>query len=343
MAAVRRSKIVTDSDDNLAMELKNIIPNSSLPHNNDGPPSHQPPMYMQMIMSLQTAPPHSPSLPQSQSHTHTPVHLSSVKVPPKAYTPAEIKASPESSTPGRSSLQAQSSQPLGVFPAQGVHRGPSVQRVGSSRRTLSMDSVSVYSSASAPMDAHERMFQPMAVPSSAPAWATDMQSQQNSAGARKTSTTIREALAPETYVKPQPQWKLQSHRVPQPQWKPVTSRIRQRANSDSSSSVPPVPIPTPAVTRPHPALWINTTNQLSQTYTISEQSESESESVTSGPSAPPGLDSPLVAPLNFKRIEQLRREPGNRSAPPIRVVPPTPSSAAPPEVPLRSPSRPIVM
>lgn len=327
------------------MESKYTIPNSPQPRSNDGRPSHQPPTYMQMMMSLQTAPPRSPSSPQTQSYTPPPVRRSSVRKPPNAYTPAEMEeASPESPTLGRPSMQARSSQL--TIPAQEPRRGPLVRQVGSLRRTNSMDSVSVYSSASAPMDVHERIFQPMEMPSSAPAWATDMQSQQNSADVqltRKTSTTIREALAPETYVKPQPQWKPQPQRAPQPQWKPVTSRVRQRASSDSWSFPPPVPtLPTPSVTRPHPVLRINPTNPPTNAYAISEQSESESGSVTSGPSAPPGLSSPPVAPLNFRRIEQLRRESGDGSTPSVQVVPPTPSSAIPPEVPIRSPLRPIV-
>ena len=341
MGAVRRSKIAANSDDTLAMEL-NITP---LPHNNDERPSYQPPTSMQMTTLLQPAPTHSPSLPQS--HTPLPVPRSSVRRPPKAYAPVEMEETcPESPTSGRPSLQARSYQPPSMFPAQEVRGGASVRLLGSLRRTNSMHSASGYSSAFAPTDVYECIFQPMTMLSSAPAWTTDMQSQQNSVGVpltRKTSTAIREALAPETYVKPRPQWKPQPHRVPQPQWKPVMSHIRQRANSDSWSSGPSVPTPpTPSVIRPPPTLRINTTHLLTHSYSISAQSDSESGSVTSGPTAPPGLDSPLVAPLNFKRIEGLRKE-SDDGTPPVQVVPPTLSSAVPPEVPPRSPLRPIVM
>lgn len=215
-----------------------------------------------------------------------------------------------------------------------------------------MDSVSVYSFASAPGDVHERMFQPMAlepIPSSAPAWATThaeavVYRQHLPTQLAGRTSIIRDELAPETYTKPQPQWKPQLDRKPQPQWKPQPARSRHRSLSESSSIIPPIPpLPkSPKIARPPPAaLQIRPYPSVSVLpYSLSEHTESSISG--SSPAEPPGLNGTSIAPLNIRRSGRGSQDSFLASpTSPTTAVPPTPTNTRP-ELPARSPLRPTM-
>lgn len=168
--------------------------------------SYQVPVY------TQTVPLRSTDIPPSQTRTSLQAGL---QKPPKAYTTSEMKENETGAAPHRTSAQWKNPHLQNV---PRIHQGTPVRKGVSLRRTNSMDSVSVYSAASAPVDAHERIFQPMALepmPSSAPTSATTYpnvpQPQPGQTGkqlsSRGSSTQIREELAPETYVKHQSRYK----------------------------------------------------------------------------------------------------------------------------------------
>lgn len=299
-------------------------------------PTHGTPTYMQTMMSLQTVSPH-PKLPSAQL-SPAPVRRASLRKPPKVYSPEEMRE--KSSGPKRRPV-LHIQEPSLLYAPRDTRRGPSSRRVSSLRRSNSMDSVSVYSVASAPMDAHENMFQPMtleSIPSSAPAWATTHPDpHQTRSGLRPIPTQIREELAPETYVKHQPQWKVQPRATPQPQWKLPPSHKHRRTMSESSGT-PPVTedVRAPPVTRPSPAAIKIHPYPSTLPYALSERSESTAGDVS--PVVPPGLtpSGDPIAPFNTTKRESI-----DGSSAQILVVPPTPSSA-PPQVPARSPLRLVI-
>ncbi|KAF7981870.1 hypothetical protein HWV62_31431 [Athelia sp. TMB] len=305
----------------------------------------QPPTYMQMMMSLQnTGSPHPP-IPSSSTYTASPKRRSSVRKPPSVYLAEE-----EGEDEKTESQVSQISVPnfLVPDPDEHVEMRRISRGISPNRRPISMDSVSVYSSASVPLDALERNFQPLALdtpPVSAPAWgSSSMGAQQNQAiFMSRQVTTIREELAPETYTKAQPIWK-----VPPPSqllWKaqPTPNFSRSHVASDATDIAPPVP-PLPEIlrdipiTRPSPVALRVIPDFSPSPIRHSVQEWSETSASPDAPALPPGLsfDPPSIEITSPEGKGKRRASDASSSSSPIGTVGP------PPGLPPRSPLRPSV-
>jgi hypothetical protein len=224
------------------------LPSTSLPKTS--PPQVTPGQsqtYLQMIMSIQS--PHQPTLSyrprQSFSSASSRTVLSK---PPKPVLP-KIKTGSMHLPAAKSSNEAL------TIPASILQRGPSVR---------SLDTESVYSAASAPLDFHDRMFQPRQLetipgsPVTPSSWGNHLADPLPSTmpesdyvwPRRRRASLIREELAPETYMKirwkSQPQEEAGLESSPEP---PTSSRPHSDKRTISMLSIPPVP-PLPECLRP---------------------------------------------------------------------------------------------
>lgn len=167
------------------------------------------PPYMQTTKALQNSNVSLLNVPPSIKRTSCPATL---QAPPKVYTPCETKGQMLGAYQRRPLAPRSNRQRLNV--PHHLRRDPSLLHVVSLTRNNSGDSASIYSSASAPIDADEYMFHPMTLepkPFSAPACITTyadapqpQSDQSDTQLSSQISTHIRKALAPETYTRPLP-------------------------------------------------------------------------------------------------------------------------------------------
>ncbi|KIM91857.1 hypothetical protein PILCRDRAFT_83262 [Piloderma croceum F 1598] len=292
-------------------------------------PLHQAPAYMQITSSLQNADTQHPVVTSSPDYTSpSSPQRASLRQLPAVHEPDNW----EDDIVGLS--RRVSAQRTATFlrnsPLE-MHRGASIRRAASLWRSNSVDTASVYSCASAPIDAHEYMFQPIALeptPSSAPGWIVypnHLQRQQSEAQLSiRNSTTIREELAPETYAKCQLQRKPLERQKPQFRWKAQPAHNRLRTVSESSGILPVSQMSEDMhlslIRPPSAALRIHPDHLLSESL----YATSESLYGTAFPVVPPGLWPAITSTSSIPPKVY-----SNTHTPPNRVLP---------ELPPRSPT-----
>lgn len=311
------------------------------PHPRSLHSSGQAPTYMQMMMSLQTS---RPEMPESSSYTKPPVRRSSsLRKPPSVYLAGEEEGEGEEpGSPASSSVHGTNF----LVPDDHLEMRR-MSRHG--RRPVSADSASVYSAASAPTDPHERAYQPMALgpaPVSAPAWgAPSMRAQQG-----RQMSTIREALAPETYAtraRAQPLWRVPPPsqllwRQPRPARNPFALDADASAADTDADAVPPVPpLPederSPRIARPRPAA-LRVVPDFSPAPMRPGVQEWAEVSIDA-PARPPGLalDPPSIEVTSPEGVKGKRRADSVASSSSSTQSAPGPPPGLPPRSPLRPP------
>lgn len=246
--ARREKQFTTQSDDTLASVPSNV---TIAPFPLQVPPgASQVPPYMQTTKALQNSSTSLLAVPPSFPYTSS---SASLQTPPKVYTRREVTGKTLGADLRRTSAQRSIRHPHNA-PLH-IRKGPSILRIVSLQRNNSIDSVSIYSSASAPIDGHECMFQPMtleSIPSSAPAniptYPDVPQPQPNQSDTRvswPTSTHIREALAPETYAKPLPRTPPSPRLLPVSEYPgiPKVHRMPERMKVPPMTHLPSVALP----------------------------------------------------------------------------------------------------
>jgi len=344
-----------DSDHSLTPKTSLLVPNSAR-RASWGNSHHKAPTYMQTVMSLQS--PDTPHSNTSPSPTYTSLpspRQTSFGKPPTAYKAEDLEAQQISALSDDAPLERTNLYP-NVPPE--IHRGASIRWGASLRRSNSMDSASIYSSASAAIDAHENMFYPMAfepAPSSAPAWTThpnDLQFQQSEARfSRRIPPTIREEPASEAYGTSQVQWKSQAQQKPRLQWKGQHARNHSRTTSESSAVLQEPRVPEHIfafpVIRPPPAVLQSNPNPLPSKLVPYRSNQSESPAGVASPVVSPGIERSIAPvssiPLIIHHSGQSQKQRKNALPSLKLVIPPLPPPTSPlPELPPQSPARPTV-
>lgn len=282
-SARRNHEIALDSHD-----TKTGLTTSDYSSRTSSDTPHQDTAYPQITMSLENSDTPRAKVPSSP-------RLASLRKLPKAYEGRRKEGKIAGLSPRNGTLK--------------MHHLESMYHGTSSRRSNSMDSASIYSSASAPNDAHERMFQPIVLdpgPSSAPALTScpnDLQLQQSAAIiSHRPSTTIREELAPETYAKPRVYWKPPVQRKAQIRWKaePVRNRLRTVSESSLVSQVPKDILV--SVTHHQPVTLRTRPEPLPSRVRVTTSQRSDSSAHIAFPVVPPGVW-PLIAPASAIRLD----------------------------------------
>ncbi|KII92908.1 hypothetical protein PLICRDRAFT_696178 [Plicaturopsis crispa FD-325 SS-3] len=291
-------------------------------------PVEQTPNYMQLMMALQT----DGRKTRNRSNSETSRNGRSAKLRKPEVPMVERKG--ESSR--KRSLDA---QPAPARPPP-VH-----QRVSSIQRPRSMDTASIYSSASAPTEAHDHIFQRLALddpPASAPAWSSTHIFGTDGASRRESRPTPPE-LTPEFYMRG-------GSYEPQPA---PLSAIHARS---SSRDIPPVPS-LPFLSRPPqiiprkesiPTLAEHTARPRAPSLTGAREpvppSPTSTVSSYGTPTyhTPPGISVPPtseIPPPNIRRSVLLSRTSDEQVVSAGPTTPAVTITAAPPDLPVRSPLR----